>query len=93
MNLSNTATKEEQLQNEKLFIRLSGHFLAVQLEDNFFDLDYDEQLKYIEDHACKPFAHGAFDPTGAHDGSYVYSLIDNLTDHVMSIIEQGEFKQ
>ena len=87
MNLSSTATKEERLQNEKLFIRLSGHFLTVQLEDNFFDLDYDAQDKYIEDHAWKPFA------TGEYDGSYIYNLIDNLTDHVMSIIEQGEFKQ
>ena len=81
MNLSSTATKEERLQNEKLFIRLSGHFLTVQLEDDFFDLEEEAQYKYIEDHAWEPLEY--------HDGSYIYSLIDNLTDHVMSIIEQG----
>ncbi len=71
-------TREEEY--NKLFIRLSGHFLAVHLEDDFFDLDDDEQIKQIEDHAWEPLEY--------HDGIYVYSLIENLTDEVMSIMKR-----
>ena len=75
-------TKREQQYN-KLFIRLSGHFLSAHLDDNFWDLDYEtEQLTMIEKYSWEPFDY--------HDGSYVYNLIENLTEEVMSILEKGE---
>ena len=65
----------------KLFIRLSGHFLAEHLEDDFFELDDDEQMEYISEFAWEPFEY--------HAPEDVYDLIDNLTYEVMSIIEKG----
>ena len=71
----------KQKQYEKLFIRLSGHFLAVHLEDDFFELDDDEQMEYISEFAWEPFEY--------HSPEDVYDLIDNLTYDVMDIIEKG----
>ena len=69
-----------QKKYEKLFIRLSGHFLSEHLDDNFWDLDYeDEQLKMIEENCWQPFEY--------HEPEDVYTLIENLTDDVMKIIE------
>ena len=65
----------------KLFIRLSGHFLAVHLEDDFFELEDDAQYKYIEDHALESLEH--------KEAWEIYNSIDVLTDDVMSIIERG----
>ena len=71
-----------QKQYEKLFIRLSGHFLAVHLEDDFFELDFeDEQMEMISEYAWEPFEY--------HQPQDVYDLIDNLTYEVMNIIEKG----
>ena len=68
-----------QKQYEKLFIRLSGHFLAVHLEDDFFELDDDAQMDYIREYNWEVFEY--------HDPEYVYGLIDNLTDDVMKLME------
>lgn len=68
-----------QKQYEKLFIRLSGHFLAVHLEDDFFELDEDAQMAYISEYAWEPFEY--------HEPEDVYDLIDNLTDDVMRLME------
>ena len=70
-----------QKQYEKLFIRLSGHFLAVHLEDDFFELEDDEQMEMISEYAWEPFEY--------HEPQDVYDLIDNLTYEVMNIIEKG----
>tara|TARA_R100000951_G_C2529728_1_gene146033 strand:- start:130 stop:366 length:237 start_codon:yes stop_codon:yes gene_type:complete len=66
-------------QYNKLFIRLSGHFLAVHLEDDFFELTEEKQMEYIKEYAWQPFEY--------HDPEDVYTLIDNLTYEVMNIIE------
>ena len=68
-----------QKQYEKLFIRLSGHFLAVHLEDDFFELDEDAQMAYISEYAWEPFEY--------HEPEDVYDLIDNLTEDVMRLME------
>ena len=65
----------------KLFIRLSGHFLSVHLEDDFFELEDDEQMEMISEYAWEPFEY--------HEPQDVYDLIDNLTYEVMNIIEKG----
>lgn len=71
--------REEQF--NKLFIRLSGHFLSVHLEDDFFELEDDEQMEMISEYAWEPFEY--------HTPEDVYSLIDNLTYEVMSILDKG----
>jgi hypothetical protein len=68
-----------QKQYEKLFIRLSGHFLAVHLPDDFFTYEEEDQMQFIEDHAWQPFED--FQPED------VYDLIDNLTEDVMRLME------
>ena len=70
-----------QKQYEKLFIRLSGHFLAVHLEDDFFELDDDAQMDYIREYNWEPFEY--------HSPEDVYDFIDSLTDDVMRLIEKG----
>ena len=68
-----------QKQYEKLFIRLSGHFLAVHLPDDFFTYEEEDQMKFIEDHAWQPFED--------YQPEDVYDLIDNLTDDVTRLME------
>ena len=75
----NKSIREQQY--NKLFIRLSGHFLAVHLEDDFFELEDDAQYKYIEDHALESLEH--------KEAWEIYNSIDVLTDDVMGIIERG----
>lgn len=70
-----------QKQYEKLFVRMSGHFLSVHLEDDFWDLEDDEQMELIKEYAWEPFEY--------HEPQDVYDLIDNLTYEVMDIIEKG----
>ena len=67
---------------ERLFIRLSGHFLCAHLEDDFFELDDDAQMAYISEYAWEPFEY--------HEPQDVYELIDNLTYEVTCILEKGE---
>lgn len=67
---------------EKLFIRLSGHFLSKHLPDDFFTYDEEDQMTLIEDHHWQPFEY--------HEPQDVYDLIDNLTYEVISILEKGE---
>ena len=76
----NKSIKEGQY--EKLFVRMSGHFLSVHLEDDFWDLEDDEQMELIKEYAWEPFEY--------HSPEDVYDLIDNLTYEVMNIIEKGE---
>lgn len=64
---------------EELFIYMSGHFLCAHLEDDFFELTDEKQMEYIKEYAWEPFEY--------HDPEDVYTLIDNLTDDVMKIIE------
>ena len=73
--------KQREEQFNKLFIRLSGHFLAVHLEDDFFELEDDEQMEMISEYAWEPFEY--------HEPEDVYSLIDNLSYEVMSILDKG----
>ena len=74
------SNSERQNQYEKLFIRLSGHFLSEHLDDNFWDLDYeDEQLKMIEEYHWQPFEY--------HSPEDVYGFIDSLTGDVMRLME------
>ena len=75
----NKSIREQQY--NKLFIRLSGHFLAVHLEDDFFELTDEKQMEYIREYAWEPFEY--------HNPEDVYTLIDNLTYEVMDIIEKG----
>ena len=72
---------EKDEKYHKLFVRLSGHFLAVHLEDDFWDLEDDEQMELINEYAWQPFEY--------HEPQDVYDLIDNLTYEVMNIIEKG----
>jgi hypothetical protein len=67
---------------EKLFIRLSGHFLSEHLPDDFFTYDEEDQMTLIEDHHWQPFEY--------HSPQDVYDLIDNLTYDVQNILEKGK---
>ena len=71
--------REEQY--NKLFIRLSGHFLCAHLEDDFFELSDDAQMAYISEYLWEPLEY--------HDPETVYGLIENLTNDVMNILEKG----
>ena len=73
-------SKNEQQYN-KLFIRLSGHFLSEHLPNDFFTYDEDDQMKIIEDHVWLPFEY--------FSGGDVYDLIDSLTYDVQNILEKG----
>ena len=68
-----------QKQYEKLFIRLSGHFLAVHLPDDFFTYEEEDQMQFIADHAWQPFED--------YQPEDVYDLIDSLTGDVMRLME------
>ena len=72
-------TREEQF--NKLFIRLSGHFLAEHLPDNFFEMTEEEQMLTIVDQQWEPFEY--------HSAEDVYDLIDSLTYDVQLILEKG----
>jgi hypothetical protein len=68
-------------QYNKLFIRLSGHFLSAHLPDDFFTYETEDQMQFIEDHAWEPFEH--------HRPETVYDLIDSLVYDVQRILEKG----
>jgi len=68
-------------QYDKLFVRLSGHFLSEHLPDDFFDYDEDSQMILIENNAWEPFEH--------HKAEDVYDLIDSLTYDVQNILDKG----
>lgn len=70
-------------QYERLFIRLSGHFLSEHLPDDFFTYDEDDQMTLIEDYHWQPFEY--------HSAGDVYDLIDSLTYDVQNILEKGEY--
>ena len=72
-------TREEQY--NKLFVRLSGHFLTDHLPDDFFTYEDEDQMTFIEDHAWEPFEH--------HLPETVYDLIDSLVYDVQRILEKG----
>jgi len=71
-------TEQEE---QKLFIRLSGHFLSVHLEDDFFELDDDKQMEYIKEYAWEPLEY--------HEPEDVYSLISSLAYDVMDIMKKA----
>lgn len=68
-----------QDQYEKLFIRLSGHFLAEHLPSDYFTYEDEDQMQFIVDHAWQPFEY--------HSPEDVYDFIDSLTDDVMRLME------
>ena len=68
-----------QKQYEKLFIRMSGHFLSVHLPDDFFTYEEEDQMQFIVDHAWQPFEY--------YQPEDVYDLIDNLTGDVTRLME------
>ena len=72
-------TEQEE---QKLIIRLSGHFLSEHLEDDFFELDDDKQMEYIKEYAWEPFEY--------HDPEDVYDLISSLAYDVMDIMKKAE---
>jgi len=73
-------SKNEQEYN-KLFIRLSGHFLSEHVPDDFFTYDDEDQMTLIEDHVWAPFEY--------HSSEDVYDLIDSLVYDVQNILEKG----
>lgn len=72
---------ENEQQYNKLFIRLSGHFLCDHLPDDFFTYEDEDQMQLIEDCAWEPLEY--------HSGSQVYNLIDSLTYCVQCILKEG----
>jgi len=72
---------EHSEQYDKIFIRLSGHFLSEHLPDNFFEMDDDEQMGYISEFVWQPFEY--------HSPEDVYGLIDALTWDVQNILTKG----
>ena len=77
----NKSIREQQY--NKLFIRLSGHFLAVHLEDDFFELEDDAKNKYLTNLIFS-------DKVSILDAWEIYNLVYVLTDDVMGINDEGD---
>jgi len=72
---------QNEQQYNKLFIRLSGHFLSEHVPSDFFTYDDEDQMAIIEDHVWQPFEY--------HSAGDVYDLIDSLVYDVQKILEKG----
>jgi len=72
---------EKEQQYNKLFVRLSGHFLYEHLPDDFWTYEDEDQMQFIQDHLWEPLEY--------HSPEDVYSLIDSLTYDVQHILEKG----
>ena len=65
---------------EKIFARLSGHFLCQHLPDDWADWPDEKLDKFFEDNAWEPLEYW-----DVHD---VYELIDSLTVDVMDLMSK-----
>jgi hypothetical protein len=72
---------EHEQEYNKLFTRLSGHFLCAHLPEDFFTYEDEDQMQFIEDSAWEPLEHNSPED--------VYNLIDSLTYDVQLIMKKG----
>jgi len=72
---------EHEQEYNKLFVRLSGHFLSAHLPDDFWTYEEEDQMTLIVDSAWEPFEY--------HSAEDVYNLIDSLTYDVQLIMKKG----
>ena len=55
---------------QRCFIWASGHYLSDSLEPDFFDLETENQFKYLEENAWEPFEN--------YRGKDIYQYISQL---------------
>ena len=65
---------------QKVFIWASGHFLDSEVDQYFFYLDDDAQMKYLEDNAWQPFENWT--------GEDLWVEIEKLADGVRKYINK-----
>tara|TARA_Y100000289_G_C3866268_1_gene121124 strand:+ start:363 stop:584 length:222 start_codon:yes stop_codon:yes gene_type:complete len=67
---------------EKVWDRMSGHYLCDTIPENWYSLSEEEQDEWMVDNAWEPFEYWS--------ASRLFEQIDAATDTVMRLIEEAQ---